>query len=72
MDRAHGVRESESPKERTCLVNNLVRTEIFFGEFLCRAGSVEELSFHENLVANFEVWRRDPVLVRRTLVMFLG
>ena len=41
MDCAHGVRKSESPRERTCLVNNLVRTEIFFGEFLCWAGSME-------------------------------
>ena len=51
------------------MVNDLVRTEILFGELLCWTGSTEKLSFHENSVTDFEVRRRDPVSICGTLVI---
>jgi hypothetical protein len=35
-------------------------------------GGSEELRFYKSFVSNLEFWRRDPVLVRRMLIAFLG
>jgi hypothetical protein len=35
-------------------------------------GGSEELHFYKSFVSNLEFWRRDPVLVHRLLIAFLG
>ena len=62
----------ESPGQRSCLVNDLVRTKILVGELLCWTGCMEKISFDENSVTNFEIRRRDPIFICGALVLFLG
>jgi hypothetical protein len=54
------------------LVDDVKRSQIFFGEFLWGSGGLEELCFYKSFVSDLEFQRRDLVLVRGLLIAFLG
>jgi hypothetical protein len=68
----HSSRKMECPGQRSYLVNDIERSQIFFGKLLRGSSGSEELRFYESFVSNFEFRRRDLVLVRGLLVAFLG
>jgi hypothetical protein len=68
----HSSRKTECPGQRSYLVNDIERSQIFFREFLRGSSGSEELRFYKSFVSNLEFQRRDPVLVRRLLVASLG
>jgi hypothetical protein len=68
----HSSRKTECPGQRSYLVNDIERSQIFFRKFLSGSSGSEELRFYKSLVSNLEFRRRDSVLVRGLLVAFLG
>jgi hypothetical protein len=54
------------------LIDDIKRSQIFFRELLGGSGGSEELHFYKSFVSNLEFRRRDPVLVHRLLIAFLG
>jgi hypothetical protein len=68
----HSSRKTECPGQRSYLVNDVERSQIFFREFFWGLGGSEELRYYKSFVSNLEFQRRDPVLVRGLLVAFLG
>jgi hypothetical protein len=62
----------ECPGWRSYLTDDIERSQIFFREFLWGLGGSEELCFHKSFVSNLEFRKRNPVLVCRLLIAFLG
>jgi hypothetical protein len=54
---------------RAC--NDIIWTEIFFGELLGWSSHPEELGFNKDLVANCELWSRELTQVSGPLIMAL-
>lgn len=69
---SHSVRKAEREGMRSGLSNNGVRAKVLLGKLLRRASRTEVLSFHEDLVTNFEVRRRKALRISGTLIALLS
>src|ERR1700710_2591841 len=69
---SHSVRKAEREGMRSGLSNNGVWAKVLFGKLLRRTSGMEVLSFHEDLVTNFEVRRRKALRISGTLIALLS
>jgi hypothetical protein len=71
VDRAHGVGKAECEGMRTRMHNDIIWTEVLFGELLGWSSCLEELGFNEDLVTNCKLWSGESTQVSRLLIMAL-